>query len=68
MKDDNIKEEFNKYLSDLIFRDHEGPNSFVVDSVQHIKGGLNVFVKPNGADKYLKIVIGLIVVDADSSK
>jgi len=67
IKDNDVKEELNKYLSDLIFRDYKGPDSFKIDSVQHTKEGLNIFVKPNGLDKYLKIVIGLIVVDADST-
>jgi hypothetical protein len=68
MRDSEMKEEFNKYLSDLIFRDREGGGSFEVDSVQHTREGLNVFVKPHGGDRYLKLVVGLVVVDVGPVK
>jgi hypothetical protein len=68
MRDSEMKEEFNKYLSDLIFRDREGAGSFEVDSVQRTNEGLNVFVKPHGDDRYLKLVVGLLVVDVGPAK
>jgi hypothetical protein len=68
MRDSEMREEFNKYLSDLIFRDRAGAGSFEVDSVQRTNEGLNVFVKPHGGDRYLKLVVGLLVVDVGPAK